>query len=296
VHPRRAHRPPLDGDGIVVGHVGHGNRACRSTADSAGPSKRRPARIERCYPRAIIACPAEEARLLSAIDFSRFDALTFDTYGTLIDWERGILNALQVVLSRDDVDRTEDGLLELYAKHEAAVEAGVYRTYREVLAASVRGLCADLGVDPSDRAVADFSAAVGEWPAFPDSAAALRRLNARFRLGVLTNCDDDLFAASNRRLGVTFDWIVTAEQAGGYKPRPANFELLLERLVLPPARILHVAQSLFHDHVPARALGLATVWIDRRRDRPGFGATPPAEAAPDATFIDMASFARAATG
>jgi 2-haloacid dehalogenase len=233
---------------------------------------------------------------LSAIDFSRFDALTFDTYGTLIDWERGILNALQVVLSRDDVDRTEDELLELYAKHEAAVEAGVYRTYREVLAASVRGLCADLGVDPSDRAVADFSAAVGEWPAFPDSAAALRRLKARFRLGVLTNCDDDLFAASNRRLGVSFDWIVTAQQARGYKPRPENFDLLFRTVDVPRERILHVAQSLFHDHVPAKAMGMTTVWIDRRHDRRGFGATPPADATPDLVCPDMRSFADIALG
>ena len=228
---------------------------------------------------------------MTAIDFSRFDALTFDTYGTLIDWERGILNALQVVLSPHDVTASEDQLLETYARHEAEVERGVYRTYREVLASAVRGLCADLGVDPSDRAVADFSASVGEWPAFPDTAAALRRLAGRFRLGVLTNCDDDLFAGSNRRLGVTFDWIVTAQQARGYKPRPENFELLFRTVDVPRERILHVAQSLFHDHVPAKALGMATVWIDRRHDKPGFGATPPADATPDLVCPDMRTFA-----
>jgi 2-haloacid dehalogenase len=112
---------------------------------------------------------------------------------------------------------------------------------------------------------------------------------------VITNCDDDLFAASNRRLGVAFDWIVTAEQAGSYKPDPHNFELAFERIGLPRERILHVAQSLYHDHVPARRLGLATAWIDRRHDRPGFGATPPAEAAPDLTVPDMATFAELAT-
>jgi 2-haloacid dehalogenase len=228
---------------------------------------------------------------MTTIDFSRFDALTFDTYGTLIDWERGILNALQVVLSRDDVTRTEDELLEVYARHEAEVEGGVYRTYREVLAASVRGLCGELGVDPSDRAVADFSASVPEWPAFPDSAAALRRLATRFRLGVLTNCDDDLFAGSNRRLGVAFDWVVTAQQARGYKPRTENFEALFARVDVPRERILHVAQSLFHDHVPAKALGMTTVWINRRHDRPGFGATPAADATPDLVCPDMRSFA-----
>jgi 2-haloacid dehalogenase len=228
---------------------------------------------------------------MTAIDFSRFDALTFDTYGTLIDWERGILNALQVVLSRDDVGASEDELLALYAKHEAELEAGAYRTYREVLAGSVRGLCADLGVEPSDQSVADFAGSVPEWPAFSDTAAALRRLATRFRLGVLTNCDDDLFAGSNRRLGVTFDWIVTAQQARGYKPRLENFEVLFARVDAPRERILHVAQSLFHDHVPAKALGMTTAWIDRRHDKPGFGATPPADATPDLVCPDMRTFA-----
>ena len=115
---------------------------------------------------------------------------------------------------------------------------------------------------------------VADWPAFPDSAAALARLKTRFRLGVITNCDDDLFAASNERLGVDFDWIVTAQQVGSYKPDERNFHLAFERIGLPRERILHVAQSLFHDHVPAQRLGLTSVWIDRRHDRPGSGATP----------------------
>ncbi len=233
---------------------------------------------------------------MSPIDFSRFDALTFDCYGTLIDWERGILNAFQLVLSRHDVGATDDELLALFAKHESAIEGRVYRTYREVLAGAARGVCADLGVDPSDRAIAEFSTSVGDWPAFADSAAALRRLKTRFRLGVLTNCDDDLFAGSNRRLGVDFDWVVTAQQARGYKPRPANFEALFARVDVPRDRILHVAQSLFHDHVPAKALGMTTVWIDRRHDKPGFGATPPADAKPDLVCPDMRSFAELALG
>ena len=114
---------------------------------------------------------------------------------------------------------------------------------------------------------------------------------AAFGLGVITNCDDDLFAASNRRLGVTFDWIVTAQQVGSYKPDPRNFEFAFERIDVPRERILHVAQSLFHDHVPAKALGMTTVWVDRRHDREGFGATPPASATPDLTVPDMATLA-----
>jgi 2-haloacid dehalogenase len=142
-----------------------------------------------------------------------------------------------------------------------------------------------------DNEVSAFGGSVGDWPAFPDSAAALARLKARYRLGVITNCDDDLFALSNRRLGVEFDWIVTAQQVGSYKPNARNFEVALERIGLPQDRVLHVAQSLFHDHVPARQLGFATAWIDRRAGRTGFGATPPAEASPDLAVADMASFA-----
>jgi 2-haloacid dehalogenase len=107
---------------------------------------------------------------------------------------------------------------------------------------------------------------------------------------VITNCDDDLFALSNRRLGVEFDWVVTAQQVGAYKPDPRNFEVALERIGGRRERVLHVAQSLYHDHVPARRLGLATAWIDRRRGRPGFGATPPAEATPDLAVPDMTTF------
>jgi 2-haloacid dehalogenase len=136
---------------------------------------------------------------------------------------------------------------------------------------------------------------VADWPAFPDSAAALERLAGRFRLGVVTNCDDDLFAASNAKLAVEFDWVVTAQQAGAYKPAERPFLLAFERIGLPRERILHVAQSLYHDHVRAKRLGMTSVWIDRRGDRTGSGATPAADAAPDATFPDMASFAAAAT-
>lgn len=112
----------------------------------------------------------------------------------------------------------------------------------------------------------------------------------------ITNCDDDLFAFSNHRLGEPFRWIVTAQQAGSYKPSTRNFELAFERIGRPRDRIVHVAQSLYHDHVPARALGLRTVWINRRHGRPGSGATPPAEGRPDMTFPDMAAFADVAAG
>ena len=229
-----------------------------------------------------------------AVTFADVDALTFDCYGTLVDWEAGIARGLGVMLASQGITADVEELLERFAGHETALEAGPYRRYREILAEAGRRIGRDYGVEPSDDAVEAFGASVGEWPAFPDCAAALARLAERFRLGVITNCDGDLFAQSNRRLGVTFEWIITAEQAGSYKPNPRNFELAFERIDVPRERIVHVAQSLYHDHVPAKALGLTTVWIDRRRDRPGFGATPPAEATPDLVLPDMASLAAVA--
>jgi 2-haloacid dehalogenase len=231
---------------------------------------------------------------VSDVDFGRIEALTFDCYGTLIDWEAGILAGLRRVLDLHGVAATDDELLEAYARVEADLEAGAYRRYREVLGEALRRVARGHGVEPSADEMNAFGGSVGEWPAFPDSAAALARLGKRFKLGVITNCDDDLFAVSNRRLGVAFDWIVTAEQVGAYKPAPRNFEVALERIDVTPGRILHVAQSLFHDHVPAKKLGLSTAWIDRRRGRSGFGATPPAEATPDLVAPDMATFAERA--
>jgi 2-haloacid dehalogenase len=229
-----------------------------------------------------------------SVDYAGFDALTFDCYGTLIDWETGLAEAFRPVLRAHGVDADDEDVIARYARHEAAAEAGAYLRYRDVLAAGLRGVGAELGFEPTATEVEAFSGSVADWPAFPDSAGALAQLKRRFRLGVITNCDDDLFAASNRRLGIAFDWIVTAEQVGSYKPDERNFHVAFERLGLPRERILHVAQSLFHDHVTAKRLGLTTVWINRRHGRPGSGATPPTEAAPDETFPDMASFAAAA--
>jgi 2-haloacid dehalogenase len=233
---------------------------------------------------------------MDALDFDRFEVLTFDCYGTLIDWEAGILAALRPMLGQAAGDVTDDALLERYAVAEARIEAGPYRRYREVLARGAEAVSRDLSITPNDEVLAAFGGSVGDWPPFPDSPGALARLHERYRLAVITNCDDDLFAASARRLGVTFDEVVTAQQAGAYKPSHLGFELMFERLGVPRDRILHVAQSLYHDHVPARALGLTSAWIDRRHDRPGSGATPPAEAAPAVTEPSMQAFADLALG
>ena len=234
------------------------------------------------------------------LDYASFEVLTFDCYGTLIDWEAGLVAALRAALGAPAEPMPDEELLERYGRHEAAAEAGPYRRYREILGDGMRGVAAELGLDASsvsEGAAQRFGASVVDWPPFPDSAAALERLAGRYRLGVLTNCDDDLFAASNRRLGTAFDWIVTAQQVGAYKPSEPHFQRLFELLEadgIGQDRVLHVAQSLYHDHVPAQRLGLRTVWIDRRHGRPGSGATPPSGARPDATFPSMQAFADAA--
>jgi 2-haloacid dehalogenase len=229
--------------------------------------------------------------MMTDIEFGAFDAMTFDCYGTLVDWETGILAALRPVLGSASADVGDDDLLEAFGRAESSIEAGPYHRYREVLALVAREIAAERGVAPSDEAIAAFGGSVVDWPPFPDSAAALARLHDRFRLGVITNCDDDLFAASARRLGIDFDWVITAQQAGSYKPSERNFQLAFGRIDVPRSRILHVAQSLFHDHVSAKRLEMTTVWVDRRHGRPGSGATVPAEVTPDLTVPDMATLA-----
>ena len=230
---------------------------------------------------------------MANLDLSRTKVLTFDCYGTLIDWEAGILDALHRYLP--PALSSDDELLEDYAALEAAAEAGPYESYRVILGRSLATVIGEHDVDLADDQQMELGGSVVDWPAFHDSADALRKLTTRFDLGVITNCDNDLFAASNAKLGEPFRWVVTAEQARSYKPSLNNFHLAFDRIDAARDEIVHVAQSLFHDHVPAKQLGLQTVWINRRAGRAGAGATPPAEAAPDATFDDMASFAEYAT-
>jgi len=234
----------------------------------------------------------------SGLDLDRFEVLSFDCYGTLIDWETGILAALRPLLDAHGAAGAtrDEEVLEAYGRHETEIESGGYLPYREVLAAVLRRLGDELGFAPTDEDANAFADSVGEWPPFDDSPAALRALGGRFGLAVITNCDDDLFARSAQRLEVEFDWVVTAERARAYKPSHRNFELAFETIGLPRERILHVAQSLFHDHVPAKELGLASVFVDRREGKAGPGATPPADAVPDLRMRDMATLAELAAG
>ena len=214
------------------------------------------------------------------IDLSQFSHLTFDCYGTLIDWETGILNALRPLLAAHGITLSDDQLLEQYGELEAAAEHGTYRPYREVLATVVDGFGARCGFAPSAAERASLAASVADWPPFADTVVALHTLATHYKLVILSNIDDDLFAGSARHLKTDFAAVITAQQVGSYKPNRRNFAFALERLAVPKDRVLHVAQSLFHDIEPANEVGLTTVWVNRRHNRPGFGATPPASAEP----------------
>ncbi|HXV63415.1 MAG TPA: haloacid dehalogenase type II [Vicinamibacteria bacterium] len=235
-----------------------------------------------------------------------FDVLTFDCYGTLIDWETGIWDALQSLIARNgrsDIHRAYalEAFAELESREESAAPGLVYT---EVLARVHHALAARLELRTTPELDNAFGSSIPHWPAFPDTADALRYLKTRYKLVVLSNVNRDGFAESNRKLGVTFDAVYTAEDIGSYKPAPANFEYMLTRLRsdhgLEPSRILHTAQSLFHDHAPAKALGLSTAWIDRQRLSQGgsWGATmkPEQRPEPDFIFFTMAEMAEAVRG
>lgn len=228
-----------------------------------------------------------------------FDALSFDCYGTLIDWETGLKTGLERVAALGDGSLTADDLLETYGMIEARIEREhPTMLYPGVIARSITDTGAAHGIHVPDQLAAEIGASVPAWPAFPDSAEALSRLKNRYKLIILSNVDHASFAGSNQRLGVDFDAIITAEDVGSYKPDPRNFDALfgkIDVMGIPRERLLHVAQSLFHDHVPARAAGLPTVWIDRRGTAPGGGATPIPDnmPEPDWTFTSMQAFADA---
>ena len=233
----------------------------------------------------------------------QFTTLTFDCYGTLIDWETGIWDAMQPLVMANRADLARGTALAAYGRAESACQsAHAGMIYPEVLSRSHRAMAEDLGLSSTADLDAAFGQSLPHWPAFADSAEALRKLERRYRLVILSNVHRAGFAASNRKLGVEFDAVYTAEDVGSYKPDPRNFAYLLERLTadfgIAREHVLHTAQSLFHDHVPARAAGLANAWIDRQGLSSGdnWGATAPGAERPacDFVFPDMKSLAVAA--
>ena len=213
------------------------------------------------------------------MDLSSFKALTFDCYGTLIDWERGIWESISPILASHGLDRSREDVLADFAalEHEAEIDRPG-DLYPDILAAVYSDLAGQYGMPVVPDEAAAFAGSVGDWPVFDDTAAALVYLKTHFKLVIISNVDRASFALSNKKLGVDFDAVITAQDVGAYKPSEKNFEFALARLeAMGVARsdVLHVAQSLFHDILPAKGLGLATIWVDRRDGRPG-GATPSA--------------------
>jgi len=228
-----------------------------------------------------------------------FKVLTFDCYGTLIDWETGMHTATRPLWSRLERVPSRDAVLEAHARHESSQQRQTpARRYSDLLATVYRRLAEEWGLAVSWEECRRYGESVGDWPAFPDSAEALAYLKQHYKLVILSNVDNASFAASNARLGVAFDAVYTAEDVGAYKPSDRNFDYMLEKLAtlgLGRHDILHTAESLFHDHVPASRHGLARCWIWRRHGQQGFGATmdPGERPAVDFRFTSMAELAEA---
>jgi 2-haloacid dehalogenase len=225
------------------------------------------------------------------LDFHQFEFLTFDCYGTLIHWEEGILRCLHLILAAHGKETDDATILQLYGEFEAEAEQGEYLPYREVLQRVVGGFGQRLGFSPTEKEARSLAESLQTWQPWPDTPAALQRLKSRYRLAVISNVDDDLFAATQPQLGIEFDHVITAQQAKAYKPSLQIFELAFRTLGVPASKILHVGQSIYHDVVPARALGLASVWVNRPSVREGVGAVKTAEAHPDLEVASLAELA-----
>jgi len=228
------------------------------------------------------------------LDFKGFDVLTFDCYGTLIDWETGLLSALHRILAAHSKQLDDATLLQLYGEFEQRFEQGPFQPYREVLALVVRQIGLELGFSPTPDEVRSLAESLSTWKPWPDTVAALGQLKRQFRLAILSNIDDDLFVPTRAQLQVPFDAVVTAQQAQAYKPSLKLFEFALRQINVAANRVLHVGQSIYHDVIPARRLGMASVWVNRPSARPGIGAVKPAEGQPDLTVSSLQELASAA--
>jgi 2-haloacid dehalogenase len=224
----------------------------------------------------------------SALDFNGFEAITFDCYGTLINWEEGILGCLRPLLARHRKFADDATILKLFGDFEASAEQREYRRYREILESVVRSFGDHFGFTPTNDETRSLPESLANWKPWPDTVQALHRLQNCFRLSVISNVDDDLFAATQPKLEVKFDHIVTAQQAKAYKPSTKIFELALSCIGLRARRLLHVGQSIYHDVLPAQSLGMATVWVNRPSARKGVGAVKATQGRPDLEVSSLA--------
>lgn len=225
------------------------------------------------------------------LDFSQFELLTFDCYGTLIDWETGIFSVLKPLLATHGKSIADSELLALYGELEADAEAGSYCSYRAVLQSVVGAIAARLGFTPTQAEAETLGASVPAWRPWPDTVGALERLATRYKLAIISNIDDDLFRATQKYLPLEFSSVTTAQEARCYKPGLEIFRLALGKAGVAKGRILHVGQSAYHDVLPAKSLGLATVWVRRPSPRAGIGAVKPAAGQPDLEVPDLATLA-----
>ncbi len=229
---------------------------------------------------------------------SDYKVLTFDCYGTLIDWESGMVAGLQPLVAKVGRPLTRDEILQAHARHESTQQLQTpSKRYSELLAIVYKRLAEEWGVSVDWDECQTYGRSIEHWPAFADSAAALQYLKQHYKLVILSNVDNASFAHSNRRLQVAFDAVYTAEDIGSYKPSLRNFEYMLDKLAglgVAKGDILHTAESLFHDHGPANRVGLTSCWIYRRHDKPGFGATmdPGEQPRYDVRFTSMAALAK----
>lgn len=221
------------------------------------------------------------------LDFQQFEVLSFDCYGTLIDWENGILTALPTILANHNINKSEQEILELFAASEASQESGKYLKYREILQGVVKSFGQVYDFVPTEAELNYLSDSIQNWQLFPDTVEALKALKTKYKLTIISNIDDDLFAYTAQKLEVEFDWIITAAQVKSYKPSLQNFEVAIERMGISSDKLLHIAQSVYHDIIPAKSMGLSTVWVNRRQGKTGSGATVSATGNPDLEVPDL---------
>ena len=229
------------------------------------------------------------------LDFNQFEVVSFDCYGTLIDWESGILPVLRQLLSSRKIDLSDDATLELFAEFESEFEKSEYNyiKYRDILQEVVQKFGKRFNFEPTETEGKCLSESIKNWQPFPDTVAALAALKQKYKLAVISNIDDDLFADTAKHLKVELDWLITAQQVRSYKPSTRNFEIALATMGIAPEKLLHVAQSIYHDIVPAASMGISTVWVNRRHEKTGFGATLPASGQPDLEVPDLKTLVEA---
>jgi 2-haloacid dehalogenase len=219
--------------------------------------------------------------------FDEYEVLSFDVYGTLIDFEQGILGALKPVLKGHSVQLIDEQILELYGEIEASIQEGEFIPYKEVLRNVVLEFGERFDFSPSPSELNCLVNTLWGWMPLPHVVESLKILKQKYRLAIISNIDDDLFSLTAQHLGVDFDWIITSEQAQSYKPSVHTFKFALEKIDVSPEKMLHISNSMYHDIIPARALHMSTVWVNERPYMAGFGATPPVSGSPDFEVPDL---------